>query len=86
LKTATKKFFADYFLKLHLHHFSKIKSRKEVNKQLCLMIEGSGSGSVPRTNRSGSGRPMGLPDAKPYGSYGSGSVTLLTMQTKWSSD
>ncbi len=26
-------FFADYFLKLHLHHFSKIKSHKEVTKQ-----------------------------------------------------
>jgi hypothetical protein len=25
-------FFADYFLKLHLHHFSKIKSHKEVTK------------------------------------------------------
>jgi hypothetical protein len=32
-KTSTKnyfKFFAYYFLKVHLHHFSKIKSRKEV--------------------------------------------------------
>jgi hypothetical protein len=25
-------FFAYYFLKVHLHHFSKIKSRKEVTK------------------------------------------------------
>jgi hypothetical protein len=27
------KFFAYYFLKVHLHHFSKIKSPKEVTKQ-----------------------------------------------------
>jgi hypothetical protein len=27
-------FFAYYFLKVHLHHFSKIKSLKEVTKQL----------------------------------------------------
>jgi hypothetical protein len=26
-------FFAYYFLKVHLHHFSKIKSHKEVRKQ-----------------------------------------------------
>jgi hypothetical protein len=32
------------------------------------MIEGSGAGSVPRTNGSGSGRPK---------TYGSGSATLL---------
>jgi hypothetical protein len=39
-KTSIKKyffffpsFFADYILKLHLHHFSKIKSHKEVTKQ-----------------------------------------------------
>jgi hypothetical protein len=44
-----------YFLKVHLHYFSKIKSLKEVTKQygrsqgftyyFCLMIEGSASGS-----------------------------------------
>jgi hypothetical protein len=34
----------------------------------CLMIEGSGAGSVPRTNGPGG--------TKTYGSYGSGSVTL----------
>jgi hypothetical protein len=28
-----KSYFAYYFLKLCLHHFSKIKSRKEVTKQ-----------------------------------------------------
>jgi hypothetical protein len=27
------KFFANYFLKVHLHHFSKIKTHKEVTKQ-----------------------------------------------------
>jgi hypothetical protein len=48
-------------LKVHLHHFSKIKSPKEVTKQesrfflLILlddrrMIEGSGSGSIPLTD------------------------------------
>jgi hypothetical protein len=46
-------FFALVLFKLHLHHFSKIKSHKEVTKQqeskcyryllFCLMIEGSGS-------------------------------------------
>jgi hypothetical protein len=34
LKTQTKNyFFAYYFLKVHLHHFSQIKSHKEVTKQ-----------------------------------------------------
>ncbi len=55
-----KSFSAYYFLKVHSHHFSKIKSPKEVTKQqesrfffLFLlfddrrMIEGSGSGSIP---------------------------------------
>ncbi len=28
-----KRFFASYFSKLHLHHFLKIKSHKEVTKQ-----------------------------------------------------
>jgi hypothetical protein len=48
---------AFYFLKVHLHHFSKIRSPKEVTKQLAdrRMIEGSGSIYV--TNGSGSGRP-----------------------------
>ncbi len=51
-------FSAYYFLKLNLHHFSKIKSQKEYQKSrnqgfsyyFCMMIEGSGSGS-----RAGSG-------------------------------
>jgi hypothetical protein len=42
-----------YFLKLHLHHFSKIKSQKEsqigrnqgFSYYFCMMIEGSGAGS-----------------------------------------
>jgi hypothetical protein len=38
-----------------------MKSNKRVGIKvfltICLMIEGSGSGSVPRTNGSGSGRP-----------------------------
>ncbi len=33
LQGSKKKFFAFYFLKLQLHHFSKIKSHKEVTKQ-----------------------------------------------------
>ncbi len=62
---------AYYFLKVYLHHFSKIKSHKKSQNcrnqrfsyYFCLMIEGSragsrdGSGSVPRTDGSGSGRP-----------------------------
>ncbi len=61
-----------YFLKLHLIHFSKIKSQKESQNSrnqgfsyyFCMMIEGSGSragsgsGSIPLTSGSGgSGRP-----------------------------
>ncbi len=46
-------FSAYYFLKLHLHHFSKIKSQKKslnsrnqgFSYHFCMMIEGSGSGS-----------------------------------------
>ncbi len=62
---------AYYFLKRHLHHFSKIKSQKvSLNSRnqgfsyyFCMMIEGSGSGagsgsgSIPPTSGSGSGRP-----------------------------
>jgi hypothetical protein len=56
---------AYYFLKVHLHHFSKIKSKKETQNSrnqgfsfyFCMMIEGSGSGSgsIPLTSGSGSG-------------------------------
>ncbi len=50
---------------VHLHHFSKIKSQKESQNSrnpgfsyyFCMMIEGSGSGSIPLTNGFGSGRP-----------------------------
>ncbi len=60
-----KKFSAFNFLKVHLHHFSKIKSQKELQNSrnqgssyyFCKMIEGSGSGSIPLTNGSGSERP-----------------------------
>jgi hypothetical protein len=63
-------------LKLQLHHFSKIKSHKEVTKQyeskffllFCLKKEGSGAGAVPLTNGSGSGRPKNIR---------TGSATLL---------
>ncbi len=58
LQDASKKlifntiFSAYYFLKLHLHHFSKIKSQKESQNSrnqgfsyyFCVLLEGSGSG------------------------------------------
>ncbi len=58
-----KKNSAYYFLKLHLHHFSKIKIQKESQNSrnqgfshyFCMMIKGSRSGSIPLTNESGSG-------------------------------
>ncbi len=67
-------FSAYYFLKLHLHHFSKIKSQKQSQNsrnqgfsyQFCMMIEGSGSragsgsGSIHLTSGSGSGRPKNM--------------------------
>ncbi len=67
-------FSAYYFLKVHLHHFSKIKSQKEPQNSrnqgfsyyFCMMIEGSGSGSragsgsIPLTSGSGSGRPKNM--------------------------
>jgi hypothetical protein len=67
---AKNKFFniissAFYFLKLHLHYFSKIKSQKESENSriqgfsyyFCMIIQGSGSGSgsIPLTSISGSG-------------------------------
>ncbi len=56
-------FFCLLFLKVHLHHFSKIKSHKESQNSrnqgfsyyFCMMIEGSGSGTIPLTSGSGSG-------------------------------
>ncbi len=55
-------FSAYYFLKVHLHHFSKIKCQKYSQNSrnqgfsyyFCMMIEGSGSGSIPLTSGSGS--------------------------------
>ncbi len=59
---------AYYFLKVHLHHFSTIKSQKDSQNSrnqgfsyyFCMMIEGSGSGSIPLTSGSGSGRPKNM--------------------------
>ncbi len=47
-----------YFLKVHLHHFSKKKNQKEsqnsqgLSYSFCMLIEGSGSGFIPLTNGS----------------------------------
>jgi hypothetical protein len=59
-----------YFLKVNLHHFSKIKSQQESQNSrnqgfsyyFCMMIEGSGagSGSITLTDGSGSGRPENM--------------------------
>jgi hypothetical protein len=59
---------AYYFLKVHLHHFSKIKSQKELKNSrnqgfsyyFYMMVEGSGFGSIPQTYGSGSGRPKNM--------------------------
>jgi hypothetical protein len=80
-----------YFLKLDLHHFSKIKSQKESQNSrnqgfsyyFCMMIEGSGSragsGSIPLTSGSGSGsgrlKNMWI-------RFGSGSATLQKTNLK----
>ncbi len=61
-KQIKKKFFAYYFLKVHLHHFSKIKGQKEVVGikvffYFCMMMKGSGA-------ESGSGS-MSLPNPDP---------------------
>jgi hypothetical protein len=60
-----QKFPTYYFLKVHLHHFSKIKSPKEVTIRIKVFltillddrrtIEGSGYESTALTNGSGSG-------------------------------
>ncbi len=67
-------FFAYYFLKVHSHHFSKIKRHKKsqncrnhgFSNYFCLMIEGSGS--VPLTNWSwsGTGKPQKHTYPDPY--------------------
>jgi hypothetical protein len=59
---------AYYFLKVHLHHFSKIKSQKESQNRrnqgffyyFCMMIEGSGSIHLTSGSGSGSGRPKNM--------------------------
>jgi hypothetical protein len=76
-----KSFFAYYFLKLHLHKFSKIKSHKNhktveimfFSYYFCLIIEGSGSVS----HHADPGGP------KTYGSCGSGSATLQINKAYW---
>ncbi len=71
-----KSFCANYFLTVHLHHFSKITSQKKSQSRrnqgfsyyFCLVREGSGSGvgsgsgipTVPLTNGSGSRRPKNI--------------------------
>jgi hypothetical protein len=76
LQDASKKLFfntifsAYYFLKIHLHHLSKMKSQKESQNStnqgfsyyFCMIIEGSGSGSIPLTSGYGSGswRPKNM--------------------------
>jgi hypothetical protein len=52
----------------HLHHFSKIKSQKQSQNSrnhgfsyhFCMLKEGLGSGSIPLTIGSGSGRPTNM--------------------------
>jgi hypothetical protein len=74
LQDASKKlifytiFSAYYFLRLHLHHFSKIKSQKESQNSrnqgfsyyFCMMIEGSGSIPLASGSGSGSWRPKNM--------------------------
>jgi hypothetical protein len=69
LQDASKKlifntiFSAYYFLKVHLHHFSKIKSQKESKKRrnqgfsyyFCMIIEGSGGPKTCGSGGSGAG-------------------------------
>jgi hypothetical protein len=72
----TQFFSAYYILKVHLHHFSKLKSQKESQNSrnqgfsyyFCMMIEGSGSGYLWLVD----------PDPDPWGpnTCGSGSATL----------
>jgi 6-phosphofructokinase len=92
-KTNLKKsFHAYYFLKVHLHNFSKITSQKEVTNSrnqgfyyyFCLMIEGSGSGSVRLTRiliqeaqKSGSATlPLNVHLCRLYAEEGKGRFTV----------
>ncbi len=69
------RFSAYYYLKVHLHNFSKIKSQKKSRNSrnqyfsyyFCLMIEGPGSksGSVLLTNWSGCRRPKNMDPTDP---------------------
>ncbi len=71
-------FSAYFFVKIHLHHISMIKSQKESQNSrnqgfsyyFC-MVEGSGS--IPLTSGSGSGRPK---------TCGSGSATLFFLNPR----
>ncbi len=61
-------FLAYYFLKEHLHHFSKIKSHKEITKKkksmffLLFLLDdpGFGAASISMTHGSGSGSPENI--------------------------
>jgi hypothetical protein len=78
-KTPTKNYLKN-FLKVHIHQFSKTKSPKEVKNSknqgfsyyYCLMIEGSGS--IPLTSGSGSGRPK---------TCGSGTLLATRQEFMW---
>jgi hypothetical protein len=52
-------FSAYCFLKVHLHHFSQKESQNSRNQGFSyyfpMVVEGSGSGSIPLANGSGSG-------------------------------
>ncbi len=53
-----KNFSVYYFLEVHLHHFSKEKSQNESQNIFAMMI--GGSGSIPLTNGTGTGRPKNM--------------------------
>jgi hypothetical protein len=85
-KISLKNFFsAYYFLKVHLHHFLKIKvknSHKTVGIKVFsyyfgFMIERSGSGSRSIHLISGSGSGSESRRPKTYGSDGTGSATMV---------
>ncbi len=81
-------FSAYYFLKVHLHHFSKIKRQKESQNGMnqgfsyyYCMIEGSGSragsGSIPLTSGSGRHKNMWIRNTGILQCCGSGSSSLI---------
>ncbi len=103
-KTPTQNYFlkesfsAYYFLKVHSHHFPKIKSQKEVTKQylgikVFLTIFAwwqKDPDPDPLTSGSGSRRPKsfgsdgsGSRRRKSYGSDGSGTATLVPTCSPW---